>query len=182
MSLRGTGGEQPTTKRRHSPGLCHRRSVCRVATSADPVANRAIAVVIPLRLAAEMTAAALARAAQLDALVSAAVLDGGGHLVHFQRMDGAEIAGPTLAVDKGYTAVAHRIDTAELGALAQPGGPLWGLHANGGGRYVIFAGGLPCWYAGAVVAGIGVSGGSAEQDAECARAALAVFERSGAAR
>jgi uncharacterized protein GlcG (DUF336 family) len=132
--------------------------------------------VIDLALAARMTQAALDRAAAVDALVSAAVVDHGGHLLHFQRMDRAEIAGPTLAIDKAYTAVAHRIATAELGPLTAPGGPLQGMHANGGGRYVVFAGGLPCWADDVVVGGIGVSGGSAEEDAACAAAALAVFE------
>ncbi len=77
---------------------------------------------ITLALAARMSQAAVDRAADLGALVSAAVVDEGGHLVHFQRMDKAEIAGPTLAVDKAFTAVAHRIATAELGPLTQPGG------------------------------------------------------------
>jgi uncharacterized protein GlcG (DUF336 family) len=129
-----------------------------------------------LDLAGRMTEAALGKAAAVGALVSVAVVDGGGHLVAFARMDGAEIAGPTLAVDKAFTAVAHRIATAELGPLTMPGGPLQGMHANGGGRYVVFAGGLPCWYDGRVVGGIGVSGGSAEEDAACAAAALAVFD------
>jgi uncharacterized protein GlcG (DUF336 family) len=129
-----------------------------------------------LAAAARMTQAALDRASELGALVSAAVVDAGGHLVHFQRMDRAEIAGPTLAVDKAFTAVAHRIETARLAPLTAPGAPLWGLQANGGGRYVVFAGGLPCWHEQAVVGGVGVSGGTAEEDAECARAALAVFE------
>jgi uncharacterized protein GlcG (DUF336 family) len=132
--------------------------------------------VISVDLAGRMTQAALDRAAQRGCLVSAAVVDQGGHLVHFQRMDGAEIAGPTLAVDKAFTAVAHRIDTAELGTLAQPGGSLFGLQSNGSGRYVLFAGGLPCWQDGRVVGGVGVSGGSAEDDADCARASLAVYE------
>lgn len=130
---------------------------------------------IELSLAAGMTQAALDKAAELGAPVSAAVVDQGGHLVHFQRMDRAEIAGPTLAVDKAFTAVAHRIATVDLGPLAVPGGPLQGLHANGGGRYVVFAGGLPCWLDDVVVGGVGVSGGSAEQDHSCAEAALAVF-------
>jgi uncharacterized protein GlcG (DUF336 family) len=134
--------------------------------------------VIDLALAARMTQAALDSAEDIGALVSAAVVDAGGHLVHFQRMDRAEIAGPTLAVDKAFTAVAHRIETAELGPLTAPGGPLWGLQTNGGGRYVVFAGGLPCWYDGVVVGGVGVSGGTAEEDAACARAALSVFEAS----
>jgi uncharacterized protein GlcG (DUF336 family) len=127
-----------------------------------------------------MTDAAVVRAAELGAVVSAAVVDAGGHLVHFQRMDRAEIAGPTLAVDKAFTAVAHRVATADLTALAAPGGPLAGLHANGGGRYVVFGGGLPCWSGdhgdgAVVVGGIGVSGGTTEQDVACAEAALAVF-------
>jgi uncharacterized protein GlcG (DUF336 family) len=132
--------------------------------------------VINLDLAARMTQAAIERAESIGALVSAAVVDQGGHLVHFQRMDKAEIAGPTLAVDKAFTAVAHRIETAELAALTQPGADLWGLPANGGGRYVVFGGGIPCWHDGLVVGAIGVSGGTAEQDVECAQTGLAVFE------
>ena len=131
---------------------------------------------ITLALAARMSQAAVDRAADLGALVSAAVVDQGGHLVHFQRMDKAEIAGPTLAVDKAFTAVAHRIETAELGPLTLPGGDLWGLASNGGGRYIVFGGGIPCWHDGLVVGAIGVSGGSAAEDVECARAAHAVFE------
>jgi uncharacterized protein GlcG (DUF336 family) len=141
--------------------------------------------VLTLSLAALMTEAAVGRAAELGAVVSAAVVDAGGHLVHFQRMDRAEIAGPTLAVDKAYTAVAHRAATGDLTALAAPGGALAGLHANGGGRYVVFGGGLPCWsgdasdgvvFGGVVVGGIGVSGGTTEQDVACAEAALTVFK------
>jgi uncharacterized protein GlcG (DUF336 family) len=139
-----------------------------------------VAAVMTLPLARAMTDAALARAAEVGAVVSAAVVDAGGHLVHFQRMDRAEIAGPTLAVDKAYTAVAHRVATAELGPLAAPDGELAGLAANGGGRYVVFGGGLPCWSGepgvdGVVVGGVGVSGGDAAQDVACAEAALAVF-------
>jgi uncharacterized protein GlcG (DUF336 family) len=122
-----------------------------------------------------MTSAALARARELDAQVSAAVVDAGGHLVHFQRMDGAEIAGPTLAVDKAFTAVAHRLDTAALGPLAAPGGELAGLAANGGGRYVVFGGGVPLWSDDRVMGGIGVSGGTVEQDIACANAALEIW-------
>jgi len=132
--------------------------------------------VITLSLAGDMARAALDKAASLGALVSVAVVDAGGHLIHFQRMDGAEIAGPTLATDKAFTAVAHRIATAELGPLSVDGGPLQGLAANGGGRYVVFAGGRPCWSADRVVGGIGVSGGTADEDAACADAGWAVFE------
>lgn len=117
-------------------------------------------------------AGAHAEARRRAVLVSAAVVDAGGNLVAFGRMDGAEIAGPVLAVDKAYTAVANRIATSELATLAAPGGELFGLHANGGGRFVIFGGGVPVTIDGVVVGGVGVSGASTADDEACALAGL----------
>ena len=131
---------------------------------------------IDLATALRMVAAAHAEAERQSILVSAAVVDAGGHLVAFGRMDGAEIAGPVLAVDKAYTAVANRTATSELAKLAAPGGELFGLHANGGGRFVIFGGGVPVLVDGIVVGGVGVSGASAAQDEACALAALTALE------
>lgn len=131
--------------------------------------------VVDLDLAQRMCAAARATAARLGALVSVAVVDAGGHLVAFERMDGAEIAGPTLARDKAFTAVAHRAATDTLAPLVAPGGDLVGMHSADGGRYVCFGGGLPLWSGERVVGGVGVSGGTAEQDVECAQAAAALF-------
>jgi len=131
---------------------------------------------VDLELARRMVAAALASATAQGALVSVAVVDGGGHLVAFERMDGAEIAGPVLAPDKAYTAVAHRAATHELAPLVAPGGPLAGMQAAAGGRFVCFAGGLPLWSRGRVVGGIGVSGGAAEEDLAAAAAAAALFD------
>jgi uncharacterized protein GlcG (DUF336 family) len=108
-------------------------------------------------------------------VVSAAGVDSGGHLIAFARMDGAEIAGPTLAVDKAYTAVAQSVSTAELATLAAPGGPLFGIQSNGNGRYVIFAGGIPLRSGGKIVGGIGVSGGTIAEDASCAEVAAETF-------
>lgn len=131
---------------------------------------------VDLHLARRMALAALSEAGELNALVSVAVVDAGGHLVYFERMDGAEIAGPVLAVDKAYTAVAHRAGTHELAPLVAPWGPLYGMNAGDRGRYICFAGGLPLWSGGRVVGGLGVSGGTAEQDLACARSAFVVFE------
>jgi uncharacterized protein GlcG (DUF336 family) len=133
---------------------------------------------LPLALARELVDAACERACELGVAVSAAVVDAGGNLVAFSRMDGAEIAGPTLAVDKAYTAVAQSTSTRELAALAAPGGPLHGLHANGGGRYVIFPGGVPLYRDGVIIGGIGVSGAAIEEDEACAEAG-AVLLRTG---
>ena len=131
---------------------------------------------VDLVLARRMVAAAREAATGLDALVSVAVVDGGGHLVCFERMDGGEIAGPILAPDKAYTAVAHRARTHELAPLAMPGVPLAGMQSADHGRFVCFAGGIPLWSGQRVVAGVGVSGGTAEQDSTCAEAAAEVFD------
>lgn len=121
-------------------------------------------------------AAAHAEARRRGVLVSAAAVDAGGNLVAFGRMDGAEIAGPTLAVDKAYTAVANRIATSELARLAAPGGELYGLHATAGGRFVIFGGGLPVFHDGEVVAGVGVSGAATSDDEACAALGVAAID------
>jgi len=120
--------------------------------------------------------AATAKARELGVEVSVAVVDAGGNLVAFLRMDGAEIAGPALAVDKAYTAVANRIATAELAEQAAPGGPLFGLHSCGGGRFVIFGGGIPVRAGDVVVGAVGVSGAAVSQDVRCAEAGRAAAE------
>ena len=131
---------------------------------------------IDLELAESMSSAAVTAAASTGALVSVAVVDVGGNLIHFARMDGAEIAGPTLAVDKAFTAVAHRIGTHELTELIAPQADLAGMNSAGGGRYIGFPGGLPCWDGDRVVGAIGVSGGTGEQDLAAARAGLASYD------
>ena len=131
---------------------------------------------ITLAAAQLALAAGIAEAERLGVTVSVAVVDAGGVLRAFARMDGAEIAGEALAVDKAYTAVAHRTPTAELGALAQPGGELFGLQANGRGRYVVFGGGLPVTDGdGGVVGAVGVSGAAVAEDVACAEAARAAL-------
>ena len=130
---------------------------------------------ITLAVAQRLVTAAHEEARRRGVTVSAAVVDSGGHLLAFGRMDGAEIAGPVLAVDKAFTAVAHSTSTEDLAALAAPGGELFGLHANGNGRYVIFGGGIPLRTADRIVGGVGVSGASTADDIGCATAAALHF-------
>ncbi|HYM50431.1 MAG TPA: heme-binding protein [Candidatus Limnocylindrales bacterium] len=132
---------------------------------------------IPLDKAQAILTACLDEARRQGVLVSAAVVDAGGNLKAFARMDGAEVAGPTLATDKAYTALAHRTPTHELAAQAAPGGPLFGLHANGGGRYVIFGGGIPIASGGRVIGAVGVSGAAVDQDVRCAQAGIGAAAR-----
>jgi uncharacterized protein GlcG (DUF336 family) len=125
---------------------------------------------IALDVARQIIAAAEAEAERMGVGMSLAVVDEGGNLRAFARMDGAELAGIDLARDKAYTAVANSAPTDELAVLAAPGGPLFGLHSNAGGRYVIFGGGIPLRRDGRIVGAIGVSGGAVEQDVACAAA------------
>ncbi|MGA4539049.1 GlcG/HbpS family heme-binding protein [Uniformispora flossi] len=124
-----------------------------------------------------LCSAALEEAGRREVKVSVGVVDAGGNLVAFQRMDGAEIAGPELAVGKAYTAVANSCATHELTEAAAPGGGLYGLQAAGGGRYVVFGGGVPLRWEGRVVGGVGVSGApDAADDVACAEAAAAAWK------
>jgi uncharacterized protein GlcG (DUF336 family) len=107
--------------------------------------------------------------------VSAAVVDRGGHVVASARMDGAALGAMTLAVNKAYTAVLWQTPTGEFMTSTQPGGADWGFNTTTGGRVVVYAGGLPLWEDGGLVGGIGVSGGTGEQDEACASAAVAAL-------
>jgi uncharacterized protein GlcG (DUF336 family) len=127
-------------------------------------------------------AAARAEAARIGVGMSIAIVDDGGNLKAFVRMDDAELAGVELAKDKAYTSLTNSIATHELAIQAAPGGPLFGLHALVGGRYVIFGGGLPLRLGNRLVGAIGVSGGLVEQDVACATAGLDAWERLNGAR
>jgi uncharacterized protein GlcG (DUF336 family) len=105
--------------------------------------------------------------------VAAAVVDRGGNTVATSRMDGAALGAMTLAVDKAYTAVLWQTPTGEFMGSTQPGGADWGFNTTSGGRVVVYAGGLPLFEDGGLVGGIGVSGGTGEQDEACAAAAVA---------
>jgi uncharacterized protein GlcG (DUF336 family) len=128
---------------------------------------------VGLALARRLLDAACSAAAAESLAVSSAVVDRGGHVVASQRMDGAALGAMTLAVDKAYTAVLWQVPTGEFMASTQPGGVDWGFNTTSGGRVVVYAGGLPLFADGALVGGLGVSGGTGEQDEACARAAIA---------
>ena len=122
-----------------------------------------------------MVAAAIAAARGIGIRVSVAVVDRGGRLKRFARMDGAEVAGTTLAQHKAFSALANSCSTEELASDARPGGSLYGIASSGAGEFTIVGGGAVVTRDGDVLAGIGVSGGTAGQDRECAEAAVAVL-------
>ncbi|MHB8916845.1 MAG: cob(I)yrinic acid a,c-diamide adenosyltransferase [Desulfocucumaceae bacterium] len=127
---------------------------------------------VSLLEAKRLIAAAEEKAAEIGVPMVIAVVDAGGNPVALHRMDGSLLASLDIAVNKAYSALSLRLPTDELGRLAQPGQPLYGIDRTNGGRIVIFGGGLPLFHEGRVAGGIGVSGGTVEQDLLVAGAAV----------
>lgn len=108
--------------------------------------------------------------------VFVAIADQGANPVAVARMDGALLASYDIAVNKAYTSAALKKSTSELAKLAAPGGELYGIQHQGGGKIVVFGGGEPLYYEGKVVGAVGVSGGTLKQDTELAMVAKKYWE------
>lgn len=106
------------------------------------------------------------RARQLGKRAVIAVCNGEGNPVAVHVMDGAFLVSYEVAVKKAYTAVAVKMSTMELSALCQPGGTFYGLQALD--KVITFGGGVPLYAGGAIVGGLGISGGTGEEDHELA--------------
>ncbi|MFQ5765614.1 MAG: heme-binding protein, partial [Rhodospirillales bacterium] len=98
-----------------------------------------------------------------------------GNLIAFERMDGAKVLSVGLSADKAFTAAVSKRPTHEYNELCQPGNLVFGIHTSSGGRFSIVGGGFPVIVEDIVVGGVGLSGGAAEQDMECAEAAIRHF-------
>jgi uncharacterized protein GlcG (DUF336 family) len=113
--------------------------------------------------------AAEARAAEIDTKMDIAVVDAGGNLKAFLRMDGAWRGSIDIAIRKARTARMFDMPTGAIGELSQPGGPLYQIeHSNGG--LITFPGGVPISSGGSVIGAIGVSGSTVEHDHDVATA------------
>ena len=114
--------------------------------------------------------AARDKAAELGTQMCIAVVDSGGNLKAFYRMDGAWVGSIDIAQKKARTAVFFGMKTGAIGGLSQPGGPLYGIeHSNEG--LITFPGGIPIVDADGEMSGaIGVSGSTVENDDAVAQA------------
>ncbi len=119
-----------------------------------------------------MMEAAEQRASDIDIDMDIAIVDDGGNLLLFQRMDNARITSITIAIDKAFTAGASRKSTRAYGNVSGPGEPAFGINSSIQGRFMIFAGGLPIFIDGHPVGGIGCSSGSPDQDEIVAQAGI----------
>lgn len=144
-----------------------------VDPSRGPTASQAAG--LTLAVARTLIAAAQAEARAMQVALTVAVVDAGGQLVAFERMDGADLASVGLAQDKAWTALMNRMPTRDLAPLVQPGAEFYGYESVGRGRTIVFAGGMPLHRDRVLVGAVGVSGGDAAQDQRAVDVAVEAF-------
>jgi glc operon protein GlcG len=126
-----------------------------------------------------IVAGAEAKAAELGLKVNIAVVDEGGHLLSFDRMDGARPASGYTALTKATTAATFRAETGPLPKGAATPDIAMTLSVQlaagaSGGKVTTLVGGLPVMVDGQVIGGVGVGGAqTGEQDADVAKAGIA---------
>lgn len=125
---------------------------------------------IGLEQARAVLDAAVKKAEEIDIKEDIAVVDAGGNLKAFARMDGAWLGSIDIALKKARTARFFDMPTGEIGKLSQPGGSLYSIeHSNGG--LISFPGGLPLKDANdEIIGAIGASGSTVDNDDQVARA------------
>lgn len=121
--------------------------------------------------------ACIQKAAGLDLLMNIAVVDVGGNLKAFTRMDGAWLGSIDIAIKKARTARLFDMPSGDIGPMAQPGQPLYHIEFSNGGL-ITFPGGVPLKdNDGHVVGAVGVSGSTVDNDQAVAEAGVSAFDR-----
>jgi uncharacterized protein GlcG (DUF336 family) len=128
---------------------------------------------LTLAQAQKVVAAAEAKAQLQGTLMNIAVIDAGGNLKAFARMDGAFLGSIDISLKKAKTARDFNMSSKELGDLAQPGKPLYGIEVTNGGLAIFGGGELIRDKSGTIIGAIGVSGSSVEDDMAVSQAGAA---------
>ena len=130
---------------------------------------------LSLEAAEKIVVAAKKKATEINTRMDIAVVDAGGNLKTFARMDGAWLGSIDISIRKARTARWFDMNTGEIGKLSQPGSPLFGIeHSNGG--LITFPGGVPLKNGnGEIVGAIGVSGSTVDDDHAVAVAGAGVL-------
>lgn len=115
-------------------------------------------------------------ASRAEVPVAVCVIDIHGNVVLKHRMSGAPAFSIDISERKAYTSALVRMRTADLLPLVQPGQPLFPLMTVSQGKYCAMGGGAPLTSEGQVIAGVGVSGGSVEQDVAILEAGLRISQ------
>lgn len=125
---------------------------------------------ITLENAKKAAGRALAEARKNNWIMTVAIVDSGGTLVYYEKMDNSPIASANVAIDKARSANLFKRPTKDFRDALAAGGA--GLRLLGLEGAVPLAGGIPLVIDGKVVGAIGVSGGIRDQDAQCAKAGV----------
>ena len=112
--------------------------------------------------------------AGLAVVVSIVDVHGNPALLH--RMTGAPMHSLEMAFRKAYTSATFAVATEELTEKVQPGEPLYGLAVNSGSKLIGFGGGAPFTVSSGERFGLGISGGTTEEDITIVHAALESFQ------
>jgi uncharacterized protein GlcG (DUF336 family) len=118
--------------------------------------------------------AAVDKAQELNIRVNVGVTDSGGNLAAFLRMQGGFLHSIEIAIDKAYTAASFGFPTSDWQGLL-PAGSMFREGMLQRPRLVALGGGVPIVIDGQLIGAIGVSGGSEEEDEQCALAGLAAL-------
>ncbi len=127
---------------------------------------------ISLQQAEAVIKAAKEKATDIKVPMNIAVVDRGGNLVAFIRMDGAWLGSKDIAIKKAQTANYFDMNSEEIGKLSQPGEPLYGIEISNGGLISFGGGVLLKDGAKAIIGAVGVSGGLVPQDIKVAEAGV----------
>lgn len=119
---------------------------------------------ITLSQARRLIAKVEEKAAQIGVKAVVAVTNTAARPVAIECMDDSFIASYDVALNKAFTVVALKMSTIELKSLTKPGDSLYGIQFTNDGKIVVFGGGDPLRYNGNIIGGLGVSGGTEEQD------------------
>lgn len=129
-----------------------------------------------LSLAKKLAEKVEAKAREIGVNAVVAVSNSGARPVLVECMDDSYIASYDVAFQKAYTVVALKMSTSTLKELSQPGKSLYGIQFTNQGQIVIFGGGVPLYCGDKIIGGLGVSGGSEEQDTYLAEYGGSVFK------
>lgn len=143
----------------------------------NSISSDAIAVtqrIVSCEAATKVVQTVVAHASARGWRINVAVADASGNLAAFLRMPGAFVQSIDIAIDKAYTAAGFGFPTEDWMKVLE-GNDAMRLGFPTRPRLVVFGGGLPIRVGGELIGGVGVSGASEAQDAECARAGLAAI-------
>ena len=131
---------------------------------------------ITLDIAKKMLSASKEEARKLGIPCSIAIVDDNGWLVALHHMDGALIPTADIARDKAWTTAVFKMPSSTINQFGNPSSPGSGFNTqNWNDRLTIIPGGLPIESNSEVIGGVGVCGGTPEQDVTVCREAMAAI-------